>query len=184
MRCLKSTETEMLKKTLTAIVAATCLMAGPAIAKDYKLGDLAIDHPQARATPPKAPVSAGYMTIRNTGSKPDRLVGGTATFAGKVEIHEMKMDGDVMKMRQISGGLEIPAGGEVVLKPGGYHVMFMKLGGQLKAGEKRKATLRFEKAGTIDIEFNVEDIKPGSKMKHGTMEQSKTMNHSMSGSSN
>ena len=89
-----------------------------------------------------------------------------------------------MKKRQISGGLEIPAGGEVVLKPGGYHVMFHETGsGQLQAGEKRKATLQFEKAGTIDIEFNVEDIKPGSKMKHGSMDHSKTMDHSMSGSS-
>ncbi len=180
----------MLKTTLTAILAATCLMAIPASAQDYKLGELAIVNPHVRATPPKAPVSAGYMTIQNTGSKPDRLTGGSAMFAGKVEIHEMKIDGDVMKMRRISDGLEIPAGGEVALKPGGYHMMFMKLNAQLKAGEKRKATLQFEKAGTIDIEFNVEELKPGSKMKHDSMDQSKamdhskTVDHSMNGSSN
>lgn len=157
-------------RTLLAIAATVaCLIGGPALAHEYTVGDLEIVHPYARSTPPNAPVAGGYMTIRNNGTEPDRLIGGEAGFAGKVEVHEMKMDGDVMKMRPVEGGLEIPAGGEAVLKPGGFHVMFMQLGEQLKAGEKRKATLTFEKAGAVEVDFNVEDIKSGASMDHGAM---------------
>lgn len=159
----------MFRKLATAAAFATVLATG-AFAHDYKVGDLEIVHPYARATPVNAPVSGGYMTIRNTGSEPDRLVGGSAGFAGMVQIHEMKMEGEVMKMREVEGGLEIPPGGEVVLKPGGYHVMFMKLGEQMKAGEKRKATLEFEKAGTVEVEFAVEDINAMKTMNHGEMD--------------
>lgn len=147
---------------ILATIAVTMLLVVAAFAQDYKLGALEIVHPRARATMPGAPVSGGYMVIRNTGSEADRLIAGAADFAGKVEIHEMKMDGDIMKMREVEGGLEIPAGGEVTLKPGGYHVMFMKLGEQLEEGQQRKVTLTFEKAGTIEVDFNVEVVKPGS----------------------
>lgn len=159
-------------RTLVGAMAALALSTASLLADDYKVGALEIMHPVARATPPGAPVSGGYMTIKNTGAEADRLVAGSVDFAGKVEIHEMTMDGDVMKMRQVEGGLEIPAGGEVVLKPGGYHVMFMQLGEQLKEGEKRKATLTFEKAGEVEIEFDVQEIKPGQGMQHGTMNHS------------
>ncbi|WP_083649313.1 copper chaperone PCu(A)C [Salaquimonas pukyongi] len=155
---------------ILATIAITMLLAVSAFADEYKLGPLEIDHPHARATMPGAPVSGGYLVIRNTGTEADRLIGGSAEFAGKTEIHQMKMENDIMKMREVEGGLEIPAGGEVILKPGGYHVMFMKLGEQLKEGEKRKVTLNFEKAGKIEVEFNVEVVKPGgldhSKMDH------------------
>lgn len=129
----------------------------------HKVGSLEISHPTVRATPPNAPVSGGYLTIKNTGSDADRLIGGSAAFAGKVEVHEMKMDGDVMKMREVEGGLEIPAGGEVVLKPGGLHIMFMKLSERMTEGEKRMVTLEFEKAGTVELEFAVKDV---GSMKH------------------
>ncbi len=129
----------------------------------YKVGALEIHNPFARATPPNAPVSGGYLTIKNTGDMADRLVGGMVDFAAKVEVHEMKMDGEIMKMREVSGGLEIPAGAEVVLKPGGLHIMFMKLSERLQAGEMRKVTLEFEKAGKIEMEFPVKEI--GSAMK-------------------
>ena len=155
----------MFTKLLSAAALATVLAATAAQAEDYTLGNLEIMAPYARATPVNAPVSGGYMTIRNNGSEPDRLVGGAAGFAGMVQIHEMTMDGDVMKMREIAGGLEIPAGGEVVLKPGGYHVMFMQLGEQMKPGEKRKATLQFEKAGTVEVEFDVKDVAAMNAMK-------------------
>ncbi len=147
-------------------IAVTLMAFVSAFAHEYKLGNLEIIHPQARATLPNAPVSGGYMTIKNNGDTADRLVSASVDFAGKTEIHEMAMENDVMKMRQLADGLEIPAGGEVVLKPGGYHVMFMQLGEQLKEGEKRKATLTFEKAGTIEVEFNVEVIEGMKKMEH------------------
>jgi len=171
-----------MNRLITAFVGAFFLIMGNAYAGEYKLGDLVIVHPYVRSTPPGAPVSGGYMTIRNTGSEPDHLVAGSADFAGKVEMHLMVMDGDVMKMRPVPGGIEIPAHGEVTLKPGGYHVMFMQLKEQMQAGEKRKTVLQFEKAGTIEVEFDVQDIKPGGTMDHGSMDHSSmdhgTMNHS------
>lgn len=154
----------MKRIALTAALFAATL-SGAALAGEITVGDLKIDHPYVRATVPGAPVAGGYITVTNTGSQPDRLVGASAPFAGKVEIHEMKMQGDIMKMREVTGGLKIPANGSVTLKPGGYHVMFMKLKEQLKDGEKRTATLIFEKAGKVDLPFAVKSM--GRSMKHG-----------------
>lgn len=177
-----------MKRFAIALSAAIVALSSAAVsAHDYKLGSLEIEHPFARATPPNAPVSGGYMTIHNSGETADRLISGKADFADRVEIHEMKMEGDVMKMRQLADGLEIPAGGEVELKPGGYHIMFIGIDSQFKDGETRSATLTFEKAGSIDIDFQVQDIramqghmkKDGDeamdhgKMDHGKMEHGK-----------
>ncbi len=142
---------------------------------NFTVGDLVITNVHAGETIPKAPVAGGYMVIRNNGSESDFLIGGEAEFSGDVEIHEMKMDGDIMKMRELADGLEIPAGGEVMLKPGGYHVMFMKLTEDLKEGESRKATLTFKNAGDVEVEFGVKSRK--DLMSHG-------MDHSKHGSSN
>lgn len=125
------------------------------------VGDLKIMSPIIRATPLNAPVSAGYMMIQNSGSENDRLIGGTASFAGKVEVHEMKMDGEIMKMRKVAGGLEIPAGGEVTLKSGGLHIMFMKLEEQMVAGETHMMSLEFEKAGSVEFELPVKKVERG-----------------------
>lgn len=153
-----------MKRIVLAAVCTTAALSGTALAGEVTVGGLKIDQPYARATVPGAPVAGGYMTITNTGTQPDRLVGGSAPFAGKVEIHEMKMQGDVMKMRKVAGGLEIPAKGSVTMKPGGYHVMFMKLKEQLKDGEKRTATLVFERAGKVNLSFAVKRM--GRNMKH------------------
>ncbi|MEO9874370.1 MAG: DUF1775 domain-containing protein [Anderseniella sp.] len=141
----------------------------------YTVGDLVITNVRAGATVPKAPVAGGYMMITNNGSTSDFLVGGQAAFSGDVQIHEMKMQGDVMKMRELADGLEIPAGGEVMLQPGGYHVMFMKLTEPLKEGESRRATLKFKNAGSVEVEFGVKSRK--DLKSHG-------MDHSKHGSDN
>lgn len=146
-----------MKKTIL-LALASIVLAGSAFAHDYKIGDLVINHPVARAAPVNAPVSGGYMTITNNGTEADRLVAATVGFAGEVQIHEMSMQGDIMKMRQLEEGLEIPAGEKVMLQPGGFHIMFMKLEEQLKEGEKHDATLFFEKAGSIDVTLNVENL--------------------------
>jgi len=143
---------------VTAAFFALVMFAIPALAQDVTIGKLEIHNPAIRATPPAAKVAGGYLTITNTGSEPDRLVGGSADFAGKVEVHEMKMDGGTMIMRPVKGGLEIPPGGSVELKPGGYHVMFMGLGEQLKAGETLKVKLMFKNAGEVEVEFPVMDM--------------------------
>ncbi|MEC9342759.1 MAG: copper chaperone PCu(A)C [Pseudomonadota bacterium] len=146
------------RNILPGAVGVLALTAASVWAHDYKLGNLEIHHPVARATAPGAKVAGGYMTVTNHGTEADRLLGGTAGFAGKVEIHEMRMDGETMVMRPVEGGLVIPPGATVELKPGGYHIMFMKVGEQLKPDERRAAKLIFEKAGEVDIEFAVESM--------------------------
>jgi uncharacterized protein YcnI len=138
-----------------------------AMGKTYKAGALVIEGPWARATPGGARVGGGYVKITNTGKAPDRLIGGSLPIAGSVEVHEMAMSGDVMKMRQLEHGLEIKPGQTVELKPGGSHLMFMNLTGGLKAGETVKGTLKFEKAGTVEVEFRVAPI--GAQSATGSM---------------
>lgn len=145
--------------------------AKPAMKKDGKMemkamkhegmitthGSLEISQPVLIATPPNAPVGGGYLTIKNNGKEADVFLGGSAEFAGRVEVHEMKMKGQIMRMGKVKGGLEIPAGSEVVLKSSGLHLMLMKLKGQLKKGEMRKVTLNFKKAGKVELNFAVKD---------------------------
>ena len=122
----------------------------------YKVGNLVITTPWARATPKGAPVGGGYLSITNNGSEPDRLVGGSfAAAGGRTEVHQMKMEGGVMRMRPLANGLEIKPGETVELKPGGYHLMFMGLKQQLKAGETVKGTLEFAKAGKVEVSYPV-----------------------------
>jgi copper(I)-binding protein len=124
-------------------------------APGYKLGTLQISQPWSRATPKGAEVAGAYFKITNTGTAPDRLVGGSSPVAGRFEIHQMSMDNGVMKMRPVQGGLEIKPGESVELKPGSYHVMMLDLKQPLNKGDHVKATLTFEKAGSVDIEYNV-----------------------------
>ena len=124
----------------SAYVLALALAGVPALAAEFKAGDITIDKPWARATPKGADVGAGYLVIHNNGATPDRLTGGTADFAA-VEIHHMKMEGGVMKMEELKDGLSIPPHSSVGLAPGGYHVMFTHLTHPLNKGETIKATL-------------------------------------------
>ena len=143
------------------------LFAAPGHAHDYKLGPLSIGHPWSRATPPGAEVAAGYLTIANEGAEPDRLVEATIVGVGRVQIHAMTEEGGVMTMRPLPDGLEIPAGETVALAPGGYHLMLMDLAGPLKDGEHVSGTLRFEKAGTLDVEFAVGPLGGEPAAGHG-----------------
>ncbi len=141
-----------------ALAAVLALLASPATAHDYKVGTLEIGHPWTRATPATAQAGGGFLTIVNKGTTPDRLIAARSTASDKVEIHEMKMDGNVMRMRELEKGLEIPAGATVTLKPGGYHVMFMGLKAPFAKDAKVPLTLVFEKAGSLDIVLDVEAL--------------------------
>jgi copper(I)-binding protein len=136
------------------LAVALALGAAPALAQETKAGDLTIERPWARATPKGAEVGGGYLEIRNDGAAPDRLTGGSAEFAG-FEIHEMKMDGAVMQMREVKEGVEIPAHGSARFAPGGYHIMFTGLKHPLVKGDTIKATLNFAHAGAVTVEFPV-----------------------------
>ena len=157
----------MISRFLAALLLT--VIATTAYAHEYKLGALEIKHPWTRATPKNAPVAGGYLKIINTGTTPDRLTGGSVEVAKRFEVHDMSMDGGVMKMRELKDGLEIPPGATVELKPSSYHIMMMGLAHPLAKGERVKGSLTFEKAGKIDVEFAVEAMggSPASaKMDH------------------
>jgi len=138
-------------------------------AEAVTVGALDLTAPFARATLPNQPVAGGFVTITNTGMEPDVLVGASSRVAGEMQVHEMKMDHGVMKMRELSGGLPIPAHETVKLQPGGYHVMFLQLKQPLVVGEKVDVTLEFEKAGTVTMTFPVVERQGG----HGSRDMSK-----------
>ena len=138
------------------LAGSLALLVLPAHAQNYKLGPIEISRPWTRATPPTAPTGGGFLVITNTGTTPDRLIAVRSPAADKVEVHEMKMDGNVMRMRALEKGLEIAPGASVELKPGGFHIMFMGLKAPFARDAKVPATLVFEKAGSIEIELVVQ----------------------------
>lgn len=146
-------------------ILAACLILSTATAQELRAGDIAVSAPWARATPKGAKVGGGYLSVRNSGSTPDRLIGGSLESAKRVEVHTMTMENGVMRMREVKGGFEIKPGETLELKPGGNHLMFMDLQRPLQAGEKVKGELRFEKAGSVPVEFEVRPL--GGQAGHG-----------------
>lgn len=149
----------------SAGVDHTTASSGKAEAASLKAGDLSIETPWMRATPGGAKVAGGYVRVTNTGTQADRLIGAAIPLAGRASIHSMSMEGAVMRMAPVEGGLVIKPGETVELKPGGFHLMFEDLTGAPKAGEAIQGTLRFEKAGTVPVSFSVAPIgamKPGA----------------------
>jgi copper(I)-binding protein len=146
-----------------AIVLSSWLVAPlSAQAEDFTAGALKIVAPWSRATPAGSKVGAGYMVIRNTGSEADRLITAETPAARRVEMHATSMKDGVMSMRQISGGIAIAPGKDVTLAPGGQHMMFIDLKAPLKRGDKIPMTLRFEKAGKVDVELDVQAVGAGA----------------------
>lgn len=131
---------------------------GPVSAQQVKAGDLVLAHPWARATPGGAKIGGAYLTIENNGTTPDKLTSGSSPASARVEIHEMAMNNGVMTMRPMKGGLTIPPGQTVTFAPGGYHIMLVELKGPLKKGDKVPVKLTFEKAGDVNVTFEVEGI--------------------------
>jgi copper(I)-binding protein len=144
-----------LPAALAAVALWSAAFAGPVLA-----GDIAVTGAWTPASPKGAVSGAGYFVVRNVGAIADRLVGGSADFA-TIEIHAMAMKGGVMKMG--AAALEAPAHGELRLQPGGSHVMFVDLKRPLKGGDRLKATLFFERAGAVTVDFIVKDSDAGMK---------------------
>jgi len=138
---------------------AVALSATLAFAHGYKLGNLEIKHPWAKATVAGQPVAGGFLSVVNSGSEADRLVKITSDVSGNIQLHDMKVENGVMKMGEVPGGIEVAPGATVELKPGGLHVMFMDIKAPFKEGETVKAVLTFEKAGDVAVEFKIDAAK-------------------------
>jgi hypothetical protein len=151
-----------IRNLTTAAIACTVLLASligaPARAEDVKAGDLVISQPWARATPGGAKIGGGYIAIENKGASPDRLIGGSADIADKVQLHEMTTVNGVMKMRPLEEGVTIEPGKTIKLAPGGIHLMLVDLKGALKQGDKVPVTLQFEKAGKANVMLDVQGV--------------------------
>lgn len=156
-----------MKKTFGSILAIATLFASSAFASnEVKVGSLKIENAQARATVPAQKMSGGFMKIENKGVA-DKLIAASSPVSKTVELHTMTMDNNVMKMREVTA-IELPARSTVELKPGGLHLMFMDLNKQLNAGDIIPIKLRFEKAGEVEVKFEVTGHKPASQGHHGS----------------
>ena len=171
MKCGSPELEEILMRSFISILFSALVLTiaseSLSFAHGYELGALKIHHPWTRATPKGADVAGGFLTIQNNGAVDDRLVEITVDGVRRTELHEMANSNGMMTMRPLADGIVLPAGKTVELKPGGFHAMMMGLASPLLEGDRIKATLRFEKAGTIEIEFSVE--AQGANLKHSDM---------------
>ena len=167
----------MTRIALVAVGIFAICTGQTAQAEDILAGSLKISAPWVRATPSGASVGGGYMSITNTGTTSDRLVGGSSDLSARFEIHTMSMDNGVMKMRPVTSGVEIKPGQTVQFNPGGYHVMFVGLKKPFEQGQQVPALLQFKNAGKVAVKFTVESIGAhsgghsempgGGQMRHG-----------------
>ena len=151
------------------VIAFGIGLASMAQAQNAKVGGVQIENAYTRATVPGQMAAGGFMKIENKGAA-DQLISASSPVAGEVQLHEMAMDGNVMKMRQVKD-IALPAGGAVELKPGGLHLMFMNIKAPLAAGETVPVKLKFAKAGEVEVKMPVNAMgNPGAghggAMKH------------------
>jgi hypothetical protein len=153
--------------TTTSLSLTTPSMAAE-MGATYKAGDITILNPWARATPGRPRNGGAYLTIKG-GASGDELTGVESAVAKKTQLHGHSNENGVMKMRQVKG-IMVPAGGMAMLKPGGYHVMLMKLKHALKKGESFPLTLHFAKAGKVTVEVKIMSVgamNAGENAGHG-----------------
>lgn len=150
-----------MRRQLAIAATAALLLAQPAAAQDPRAGSMAVGHPWTRATVAGAATAAGYLTLRNEGAEPDRLVSASTPMARGVEFHETTMTDGVARMRPVAGGILIPPGATVRLAPGGLHAMLVGPSGALARSTAVPLTLRFERAGEVTVRLAVE--APGAR---------------------
>lgn len=135
------------------ILLAGSLLTHPAAAQQVRAGALVIEAPVIRVARPEARTGAGFLLIRNTGRRDDRLLSVTTDAATRSDLHGTIRDGNVMRMRAQGDGVPVPAGGHALFAPGGLHVMFIGIRRPLPPGSRVKARLLFEKVGPVDVSF-------------------------------
>lgn len=153
-------------------LAALFLMTTAALAHGVSHDTLEVIHPNIPKPAASAKSAAGYMAIANSGAEADRLIAVETPFAKSAQVHTTETGADgVARMIHLPDGVEIPAGDTVVLEPGGMHIMLMGLTRTLTKGDMVAATLVFEHAGPVAVEFMVD---PAGGMDHSTMDHSAT----------
>jgi periplasmic copper chaperone A len=154
-----------MKSRIVLLLVAALFSIG-AQAQEFSVGDLRVIAPYATPTPPGAGAGAAYATLENKGKVADKLLRASSPKANIVELHEMKMQGDVMKMAEVPG-IELKPGQSLTMRRGsGYHLMFMQLKEPFKVGEIFPVTLEFEKAGKVEIKVKVQEAKRGEEDPH------------------
>ena len=148
---------------LLGLALALALPAAPALASDLSVSD-----PWARPTPPGARVGAGYVQIHNNGDSARRLLSAESPLAGSMEVHTMAEVDGMMRMRRLTDGLEIPAGGKVELKPGAEHLMFFSPTQAFVEGETIPVTLIFDGEERLEVPFIVSDRSGRRQGGHGS----------------
>lgn len=154
------------------VLLATLFLAAPAMAHELTAGDLQIIHPHIPQPAATAKAAGGFMGIVNNGTEADRLIGVESEIAAKSEVHESRVDANGVGTMVHVEAIDLPAGETVNLEHGGYHIMFMGLNGTLTEGEMHKAALIFEKAGRVEIEFQIDPPMGQGNMEgmdHSTM---------------
>lgn len=152
----KGDEKMKMKPWLAASLAVAGLAACGQVEHHVQVGEIEVALPWSREIPPNAPVAAGFLSIRNRGSEDDRLVAIRSDAAERIEIHEVRREDGMARMRRLVDGLPLPAGSTVELKPGGYHLMFITPGSGFVAGRQVRATLVFANAGEVEVAFDVQ----------------------------
>lgn len=151
---------------VVALLALLALpLAAPLAAHEYERGSIKLHHPWARPTPPGVTVGAAYFTVHNRGTQADTLVEFSTPVAARVELHETKMEGDMMRMRPVAR-LQVPAKGSVAAEPGGLHLMLIDLKQPLVLGQRVPLRLRFARAGVIETQIVVEMQPADAKGEH------------------
>ncbi|UPQ90236.1 copper chaperone PCu(A)C [Vibrio sinaloensis] len=143
---------------LKALLLATLMLSPLAYAKT----DIMTHHPYARATPPNAPTSAVFLEVMNRGDNDRYIVSATTPAAGKVELHDVIKDGDVMKMRQVER-IQVPAKGKAVLKPGSLHIMLFELQQPFVEGEQIDVQITFADGEQQTFSAPIKKVMSGMK---------------------
>lgn len=151
------------KRLVPTLIAADVANRAPPVSaiRQFAKGRIVIGDPWARQTAPGQTTGGAFLTITNKGDVGDKLIGASSPAATRVELHSMSMAGGVMRMRPVTRGLDVPAGGTLMLSPEGYHIMFVGLKAVLTPGKMIPATLIFARAGRVEVRFKVEPVTFG-----------------------
>ncbi|AZN35049.1 copper chaperone PCu(A)C [Iodobacter ciconiae] len=153
-------------KKITLLLVAFCA-SFTVFAHEYKAGEIRVVHPYSVPTLPGKDIGSAYIGLENKGPQNDQLIGASSDRAERVEIHTMSMEGDVMKMRQVSE-LEVKGGDIIKMKPGmGYHLMIYGVKPPLKVGDKFPLKLQFKKSGSVEVSVMVQERDVGVKAAEG-----------------